>query len=78
MAYAFQIFTCKHGCPDTFWTVNELYAHHFEQHERPLPAVVHRPTVPPPPPGGVAPTALEIARAGFEAVKLNGTRSHKD
>lgn len=77
MAYEFQIFKCPRGCALTFWTINDLYAHHFDQHEQPLPQMVHRPLVPPPPSGGVAATALELVRAGLITPMRNGTRGHE-
>lgn len=74
MAYELQIFKCPHGGPDTFWTLGELYTHHLDHHERPLPGLDHVPHVLAPPVGGVPPTACEIARAGHAAVLTHGTR----
>lgn len=71
MAYEFQIVKCKHGCSETFWTLNELATHHLDVHERPLPWPDKQPRPILPPADGTPPTAWEIARAG-QALTVNG------
>lgn len=36
----FLIIKCPSGCPEAFWTRNEMLNHHLARHERPFP--LHR------------------------------------
>jgi hypothetical protein len=33
----FLVIKCPKGCPETFWTRNEMLNHHLVRHERPFP-----------------------------------------